>query len=423
MKRLAIVLSAALLSVPVLAGVVGSGTPTSCTEAALASQVAAGGTVTFNCGAGPQTIPFTFTLFFGPNDPKVVIDGNDTITLDGTGMTSNMLGVGGSTAALADVTLQHITLANGNIASGLNAGGAIQNFGKLTLDGVTIRNSHAPTGAVLFQEPCTGCLTPLLTAKRCLFQNNTAGSGGALSIEGGNAVIEDSTFSGNTANGGGAIEVFGNSTFAINLSIARCTFTGNGATGFGGGAIIVESLNAGSSVRISDNTFNGNTAAGANGLGSAINVGAAPVTITNCTIAGNTAGASGGAVYFGNRTPFAVMSNTIIAGNSGGNCAFAAGGAFTGDHNLQFGDSTCTGVTVANPLLGALANNGGPTKTMALGDGSPAIDGGNTDVASSKDQRGNPRTDGNHDGIVVADIGAFEAPGPTAPMRHRAVKE
>ena len=211
------------------------------------------------------------------------------------------------------------------------------------------------------------------------------------------------------------------------VSIDRCTFNSNSATFFGG-AIAVDGLNTGSSVTIKNSTFTGNSATGSGGQGAAIYISVGPVTIANSTIAGNTAAASGGAIYFGNRTPVTFMNNTILASNGGGNCALPSGTTFTGGHNLQFGDSTCTGVTAANPLLGSLANNGGPTQTMALGAGSPAIDGGDGGVAPPTDQRGLLRNDGNGDGIVAPDIGAFEAPAATGgnippPLRrHRAVR-
>jgi predicted outer membrane repeat protein len=412
---------ALLTSTTAFAGVVGSGTPTSCTQAALQAQIAAGGTITFNCGAGPQTIAITFPLFFGPTDPKVTIDGNDTITLDGTGTTSGMINVGASGTSLADVTFKHITLANGNISTGLNAGGTIQNFGRLTLDSITLKNSRA--GDAIFQEPCTGCLTPSLTATHCLFQNNTSS---AINMEGGLASFADSTFTGNTSPTAAAIDVDSNATFTVVMSIDRCTFSGNTAT-FTGGAIGVQNLNTGSSVTIKNSTFTGNSVTGSTALGAAIYLSASPVTIANCTIAGNTAAASGGAIFFSNRKPVTFMNNTIIANNSGGNCRFDSS-TFTGGHNLQFGDSTCTGVTVANPLLGPLADNGGLTQTMALGAGSPAIDGGDGGVAPPTDQRGVLRNDGNGDGIVASDIGAFEAAAvtggnvPPPLMRRRAVK-
>ena len=74
------------------------------------------------------------------------------------------------------------------------------------------------------------------------------------------------------------------------------------------------------------------------------------------------------------------MTNTLIASNT------PAGGD-----------------TFPDPKLGPLADNGGPTLTMALLPGSPAIDAGNTSLAPATDQRGFPRPAG-----LAADIGAFE---------------
>ncbi|MBV9067387.1 MAG: hypothetical protein JO093_19705 [Acidobacteria bacterium] len=405
-----------------MAGIVGSGTPSSCTEVALQSQLAAGGTVTFNCGAGPQTIAMPNTLFISANNPRIIIDGNDTITLDGTGNTSGMIAIFGSSAVLPDVTLRHLTIANGNNASGQNAGGAIQNFGTLTLDTITLRTTTAAGNGAIFQEPCTSCLTPTLTATHCTFQNNTTS---VISMEGGIATITDSTFTGNSSRLGAAMEIYSNATFTVVVTVERCTFENNTAL-FGGGAIAVELLNTGSSVVIANDTFTGNSATNPSSLGSALYLSATPVTINNCTIAGNTAPAGHGAVYFDTFNHVSAMNNTIIASNSGGNCFIASGSIFAGSHNLQFGDSTCPAVPVADPLLGPLTNNGGPTRTMSLGANSPAIDAGDSGVAPATDQRGNPRTDGNGDGTVIADIGAYEAPrvgNATAPGRHRAVKK
>ena len=122
--RLFLVLTAsAFLSSAALPGVVGSGTPSSCTGAALQAQIPAGGTITFNCGAGPQTITLTSTIVIVQTNPKVTIDGGDTITLDGNGMTSESAVLFGSATSLPDATFKHITFANGNITAGLGAGG------------------------------------------------------------------------------------------------------------------------------------------------------------------------------------------------------------------------------------------------------------------------------------------------------------
>jgi len=92
--------------------VVGNGTPTSCTQSALQAQLSTGGTVDVQLWRrraehfdriGDEH-PFTF--------PKITIDGNDTITLDGTGTTSGILSIFGSSTVLADVTFKHITFAN-----------------------------------------------------------------------------------------------------------------------------------------------------------------------------------------------------------------------------------------------------------------------------------------------------------------------
>jgi hypothetical protein len=95
--------------------------------------------------------------------------------------------------------------------------------------------------------------------------------------------------------------------------------------------------------------------------------------------------------------------NTLLA-DTGDNCC----GYITDlGHNLS-SDDTCAFTNVGSmnntdPKLGPLADNGGPTLTMALLPGSPAIDAGNTSLAPATDQRGVPRPFS-----LAADIGAFE---------------
>ena len=88
----------------------------------------------------------------------------------------------------------------------------------------------------------------------------------------------------------------------------------------------------------------------------------------------------------------------------------------TTGYNLDSG-TTCgllavTDITGSEPLLGALANNGGPTQTQALQAGSPAIDHGGTSTTGcpSADQRGSTRPDEAGDG-GTCDIGAYESLG------------
>jgi hypothetical protein len=146
-------------------------------------------------------------------------------------------------------------------------------------------------------------------------------------------------------------------------------------------------------------------------------------------------------VLFG--APVPVLHNTLIAGNFRGATGTARDDVYgplnpAGDYNLIGDGSGMTGLSngvngnlVGNyaapldPLLGPLQDNGGPTQTMALLPGSPAIDAGNNAYATEWDQRGEgfPRVVGILDpDNPVIDIGAFEVqadgPSPSAP-RHR----
>jgi hypothetical protein len=93
-------------------------------------------------------------------------------------------------------------------------------------------------------------------------------------------------------------------------------------------------------------------------------------------------------------------------------------------------DQEGTSGSPLEPLLGALAANGGPTETRALGAGSPAIDHGDPlgcsawnpvlaqDETMTTDQRGSTRpTDGDGDATATCDVGAYEAAG-VAPIQH-----
>jgi hypothetical protein len=103
------------------------------------------------------------------------------------------------------------------------------------------------------------------------------------------------------------------------------------------------------------------------------------------------------------------LCNTILAySTSGSNCW---GTVSDYGHNLSSDNSagfSATGsLNNTDPILGPLDDYGGPTLTMALLTGSPAIDGGNTATAPATDQRGRSRPYG-----AAADIGAFESSAP-----------
>jgi hypothetical protein len=124
--------------------------------------------------------------------------------------------------------------------------------------------------------------------------------------------------------------------------------------------------------------------------------------VNNSTISRNIAYYDGqGGGLFGPAT----LENTIMFFNTPNNCY---GTVIDGGGNLSWPDTTCPGLH-ANPMLGPLQFNGGPTPTLALLPGSPAIDAGLNSNCVRTDQRGYPRpVDGNGDHQPVCDIGAYE---------------
>jgi hypothetical protein len=114
------------------------------------------------------------------------------------------------------------------------------------------------------------------------------------------------------------------------------------------------------------------------------------------------------------------LTNTVVARNTATSNPDAEGG-FNSEGNNLIGDSTgATGFVDSdllntNPLLGPLQDNGGPTKTHALLPGSPAVDAGKNTACTLTDQRGVLRTDGDKNGTVICDMGAFERNDLTPP--------
>jgi predicted outer membrane repeat protein len=132
----------------------------------------------------------------------------------------------------------------------------------------------------------------------------------------------------------------------------------------------------------------------------------------NSTLSGNSAFANGGGILAAGTLN---LYNTLIANSPVGTDCYKYG-TVAGDHNLIETDSenanSCGTTSPINndPLLdGVLAYNSGDTKTLALLDGSRAIDSGNQAICTEFDQRGFPRSlDGENDGTEICDIGAFE---------------
>jgi hypothetical protein len=268
-----------------------------------------------------------------------------------------------------------------------------------------------------------------LTMVNSTISGNSVAGGGGGAWAAGSVSISSSTFDGNTSNScaGGLYAGVSSGT----VTITDSTFSNNSTTGCYGGAIDIHGNY--NTVVIANTTITGNSAQ----VGGGVHFDYGNyVTLAQDTIVGNSSFStdalySGGGVHFTDRlgTIFEV-SGTIISGNSA-----AAGPADIGAGNAQMvsalmgsSDSllgevdsriTVTGagnVSSTTPGVGALANNGGPTKTMALLADSTALDAGPATVATfpgnTYDQRGAgfARVVGTR-----ADIGAFEtqAPEPT----------
>lgn len=377
------------------AGVVGTGTPASCTYTALVAALAGGGAVTFNCGAAPHTIVLTSHLALNQDTS---VDGGGLITLDGNQAFRHFY----MNSAL-DLTLSGLTLTRGYVPA--TQGGSIYAVGPgaLTLTDVNLTDNEAQQNG--------GAIAALngvaLNLTRVRATGNRAGiRGGAIFTFNSNDTITLNQFvaSGNqAASEGGAIYHRGG-TMLIDNSL----FTGNSAGGLGGGAIEVQPA-GGTNFTITNSTFHGNTVA-SGATGSAIRaLNAVGGDIYSSTFA-NHSGAEAIRAYGATAI---TLRNTIVASTAGQpNCATQNTATIAdGGNNLQFGGSVAqscgAGIPELNPLLAPLADNGGFSQTLALNAGSPAIDAGSGCPAA--DQRGVARPIG-----PACDIGAHE--GPAAPV-------
>jgi len=290
----------------------------------------------------------------------------------------------------------------------------------------------------------------VVTIASSTFSGNSATSGSGAS--GGNGAGGGSGASGAAGGNGGAGGLGGSSVFAhggaVELSTQDSvgpfddsTFEGNSAAGGAGGSGGAGG-DGGGGTPSGDSGPSGMGGSGADGVGGAIYDGSGSLDLVNDTVAsnaavggvfgaGNPAGTSGNGDGGGLANGVFSLANTVVAGDtvSGGTDPLGpdCNGEVTslGDNLMGAGDA-CSGITNGvnrdqvgnsaspiNPLLGALASNGGPTETMALEAGSPAIGNGNATTCEAApvnnlDQRGDPR---NSSTRGSCDEGAFDTGG------------
>ncbi|HVU11925.1 MAG TPA: choice-of-anchor Q domain-containing protein [Phototrophicaceae bacterium] len=352
-----------------------------------ANSISTDDTITLTAGC-TYTLNAVDNTTIGNNGLPAIVDASadGTLTINGNGATITRSTAGGTPQFRffyvnigANLTLDSLTLSNGDV--GGNNGGAISSRGILTVTNSTISGNSALNGGGIGANNGS-----ILTVTNVTFSSNTAttaGEGGAI-FNAGTATISSSTFTANTAVGnGGGIHT------QAPLTVINSTFSGNSSPATGGGIYATGST----------------------------------LTVTNSTFSGNSAPTNGSGIYKSSGT--LNLNNSIVANSlSSNDCFNNAGGTLNVNYSL-IQDGSCgigTGPTYVNgnlsgdPLLGSLANNGGPTQTIALQTTSPAINAASDALAVDQnsnrldfDQRGTgfPRKVGIH-----VDMGAFETQEP-----------
>jgi hypothetical protein len=337
--------------------------------------------------------------------------GAGTTTIDGQSRTRVLLVDDGAMLGITG-----ITLARGN--PGFTApvdGGAVRNLGTLGLTDCVVRDSLSTGQAGGIFSSGTLILT------RSTVSGNESAFGGGGIWSSGTLTASDSTIEGNrsfiqgsmgtSGGGGGGLWTTGTAT------LAGCTISDNGARTSGGG---IGCSSTGGALTLVDSTVSGNASnvTGLDYAGGGVSVDfMATAVLGNVTVTDNDAYEGGGVAASSGTLQ---VRNSIIAGNrdhfgTAPDCertlsslGYNLIGNLTGCQ-IVGGGPTLSGV---DPLLGPLADNGGPTQTRALLPGSPAIDAGNPatpgsggNACEATDQRGLPRA---QPGDALCDIGAYE---------------
>jgi hypothetical protein len=409
------------------------------------ATAASGDTVDFSL-TYPATIVLASTLTIntsltisGPGASSVLISGNQTVQVLSIG--------GGITVTISGVTIENGSSSVGRLAYNVNAYGGLYNAGTLTLSNSTISGNSANVGDLGYVVNACGGLYNVGTMT---ISNSTISGNSATFTKGayvsnaygglynsGTMTISNTTISGNAGNigdlGGSSVNGYAGLYNSGTMTINNSTISGNSATlgadeyytnGYGG-------LYNSGALALTNSTISGNSAnvgalpTNSSGYGGLYN--AKTLTLSNSTVSGNSASvgslpsnsAAYGGIFNGGTLTGLITKNSILANNpSGGNCA----GTFTSQGYNLSDDASCaasftqTGDLNSTPAgldPGGLKDNGGPTQTIALLAGSPAVDAVPlspiyycTDTSGNpvaSDQRAVTRPQGS-----ACDIGAFE---------------
>ncbi len=305
--------------------------------------------------------------------------GNEPVIIDGSAAGDRVIHVPANINQPVDLTIENVTITGGS--AGDENGGAILYEPTEDLDNIT---------------------ATLTLAQTHIFSNQASSGGGVYArgeISPGQIVvnIRNSTFSENQASSNGAALGLLNPFASINNS----TFFDNQATD-SGGAIYVTNAEAQSRMAIHSSTISGNTATQGGGIAIELIEEDINTNFANTILAGNLAAAlAPNCLNIGDNMPTITSEDYNIFGDLSGNCPIvpAANDIAADDQNDSIVENT-------------LADNGGPTPTLALTADSIAIDAANPagcfdteGVELTNDQRVDfPRVIG-----AACDVGAFEA--------------
>ncbi len=305
-------------------GVVGNGTPSSCTQEALQSRLNSGGLVTFNCGSSPHTINIT--------SPRIIsatttIDGNGRITLNGSNQ-SIILKINSNVPLLTVQNLRFINAKNTDSNTQIN-GGAISAYYKsnLTVINSTFENNVTDSPYVDanrnldFGGGAIYLHTGLLIVRNSTFKNNRSidGAGGAIHTLHSNVDITDSTFENNQATGyGGAFYNDGVLSATGSVIFRRNSFIGNTGNGQGGAAFVyLYARYPNSTITIDSSRFINNRLGldeVNHSFGGGLRLGSGTVLVKDSVFSGNSAVLQGGAIWSGESGAI-TLDNVTISGN------------------------------------------------------------------------------------------------------------
>jgi hypothetical protein len=307
------------------------------------------------------------------------IDNAGTLTLTAVTLYDNGSASGGAVVNSGTLTLTDSTALNNGVDAPDEGGGVVDNQGgAVTITDSTLSDDTASggsNGGAIYNNK--GSLT--ISGSSLSADTTGDGSGGALYNDGGTVSITTSLLTGNsTLDGtGGAVD---NNTGTA--TVTDSTLSHNSAFySLGGGAVF-----NGGTMTIGDSTLYGNSATYAGEGGAVYNGGT--LAISASTLSHNGAEFDGGGLF----GPATVVASILAENTTGGNCSQSvtdAGDNLADDDTCGFTATTDISDTPSGLAPGGPAANGGPTKTIALETGSPAVDAVNSaSLCSVPDQRG-----------------------------------